>query len=116
MDKVLITGLQVDTVIGIYDWEKQLHQTLVLDLEMAWDNRAAAEHDDYQRALCYETVSKRLVQLITAKPIELIETVAERVASCLLDEFLVPWVKVRVMKPGAVAAAQAVGVEIERSR
>ncbi|MCL1073853.1 dihydroneopterin aldolase [Shewanella dokdonensis] len=116
MDKVLITGLQVDTVIGIYDWEKQLHQTLVLDLEMAWDNRAAAEHDDYQQALCYETVSKRVVQLITEKPIELIETVAERVAHCLLEEFFVPWVKVRVMKPGAVAAAQAVGVEIERSR
>ncbi|QUN04982.1 dihydroneopterin aldolase [Shewanella yunxiaonensis] len=116
MDKVLIQGLQIETIIGIYEWEKKLHQTLSLDLEMAWDNRAAAEHDDYSKALCYETVSRRLTQLISEKPIELIETVAERVATCLLDEFQVPWVRVRVMKPGAVPAANAVGVEIERSR
>ncbi|MFQ6372124.1 dihydroneopterin aldolase [Shewanella sp. YIC-542] len=116
MDKVLIHGLQIDTVIGIYDWEKQQHQRLLLDLEMAWDNRAAAEYDDYGKALCYESVSKRLTQLITAAPIELIETVAERCAACVLQEFGVQWVKVRVMKPGAVATAQAVGVEIERSR
>ncbi|MCH1918470.1 dihydroneopterin aldolase [Shewanella sp. A3A] len=116
MDKVLIRGLRVDTVIGIYEWEKQLHQQLQIDLDIAWDNRAAAEHDDYSKALCYDTVSKRIVALITAKPIELIETVAEKIAQCLLSEFNTSWVRVRVMKPGAVEMADNVGVEIERSR
>ncbi|MGL4475991.1 MAG: dihydroneopterin aldolase [Shewanella sp.] len=114
MDKVLIRELKIDTIIGVYEWEKKLHQSLYLDLDMAWDNRAAAHGDDYQQALCYETVSKRLTALITAEPIELIETVAERVAKCVMTEFGVLWVKVRVMKPGAVPHARAVGVEIVR--
>ncbi|MGL5358823.1 MAG: dihydroneopterin aldolase [Shewanella sp.] len=116
MDKVLIRQLRVDTVIGVYDWEKTIQQCLMLDLDMAWDNKAAAASDDYAYALCYETVSKRVTQLITEQPIELIETVAERVAQCVLTEFNVTWVKVVVMKPGAVASASGVGVEIERSR
>ncbi|MCU8083560.1 dihydroneopterin aldolase [Shewanella sp. SM23] len=116
MDKVLIRQLRVDTVIGVYEWEKTIHQSLLLDIDMAWDNKPAAATDDYQYALCYETVSNRLTELITEHPIELIETVAERVADCLLQEFNVTWVKVVVMKPGAVATAASVGVEIERSR
>ncbi|MCG9695891.1 dihydroneopterin aldolase [Shewanella sp. Isolate11] len=114
MDKVLISQLKVETVIGIYEWEKQIHQTLLIDLEMAWDNRQAASSDDYQYALCYETVSNRLTALITEKPIGLIETIAEMCATCVMTEFDVPWVKVKVMKPGAVPSAQAVGVEIQR--
>lgn len=116
MDKVLIRQLSIETVIGIYEWEKQIHQTLLIDLDMAWDNRLAAAGDDYQHALCYETVSKRLSGLVTEKPIELIETVAEMIAQCLQDEFNVPWVKVVVMKPGAIPHAASVGVEIERGR
>ncbi len=114
MDRVLIRQLKIETVIGIYEWEKQIHQNLLIDLDMAWDNRPAADSDDYQHALCYETVSNRLTALITENPIELIETVAEMVASCVMTEFDVPWVKVTVMKPGAIPTAAAVGVEIER--
>lgn len=114
MDKVLIRQLRVDTVIGVYEWEKQIHQTLLLDLDMAWDNRLAAVKDDYEHALCYETVANRLTALITEQPVELIETIAEMVARCVMTEFNVPWVKVKVMKPGAVPTAAAVGVEIER--
>ncbi|WP_144210259.1 dihydroneopterin aldolase [Shewanella donghaensis] len=114
MDKVLIRELKVETVIGIYEWEKQIHQTLLIDLDMAWDNKLAAASDDYQHALCYETVSNRLTALITEKPIELIETIAEMVANCLMSEFNVLWVKVAVMKPGAVSTAKSVGVVIER--
>ena len=114
MDRVLIRQLKIETVIGIYEWEKKIHQNLLIDLDMAWDNKPAADSDDYQYALCYETVSNRLTALITEKPIELIETVAEMIATCLMDEFDVPWVKVTVMKPGAVPSVVAVGVEIER--
>ncbi|MCL1123155.1 dihydroneopterin aldolase [Shewanella surugensis] len=114
MDKVLIRELKVETVIGIYEWEKQIHQNLLIDLDMDFDIREAASSDDYQFALCYETVSNRLIELITEKPIDLIETVAERVAQCVMEEFGVRRVKVKVMKPGAVPAAKAVGVEIVR--
>ena len=116
MDKVLIRELKIETVIGVYEWEKKIQQTLLLDLDMAWDNRLAAAGDSYENALCYETVSNRLTALITENPIELIETVAERVAHCVMTEFNVPWVKVKVMKPGAVPTALAVGVEIERGQ
>lgn len=114
MDKVLIRQLKIETVIGVYEWEKKINQSLLLDLDMAWDNRPAAASDDYQHALCYETVSNRLTALITERPIELIETVAEMVATCVMSEFGVTWVKVVVMKPGAVPSAAAVGVEIVR--
>lgn len=114
MDRVLIRQLKIDTVIGVYEWEKKIEQTLLLDLDMAWDNALAARQDDYCAALCYETVSKRLIELLKEKPIELIETVAEMVAHCVMSEFSVPWVKVVVLKPGAIATAAAVGVEIER--
>ncbi|MCL1067248.1 dihydroneopterin aldolase [Shewanella olleyana] len=114
MDKVLIRELKVETVIGIYEWEKKIHQTLLIDLDMAWDNKPAAASDDYQYALCYETVSNKLTALITEKPIELIETVAEMVAQYVMDEFNVLWVKVAVMKPGAIPTAKSVGVVIER--
>lgn len=114
MDKVLIRQLKIETVIGVYEWEKKINQSLLLDLDMAWDNRPAAATDDYQYALCYETVSNRLTALITERPIELIETVAEMVATCVMSEFGVTWVKVVVMKPGAVPTAAAVGVEIVR--
>lgn len=116
MDRVLIRQLKIETVIGVYEWEKKIHQSLLIDLDMAWDNKPAAAGDDYQHALCYETVSNRLIALITEKPIELIETVAEMTANCLMTEFDVPWVKVTVMKPGAVPSAAAVGVEIERGQ
>ncbi|MBM7073359.1 dihydroneopterin aldolase [Shewanella sp. 202IG2-18] len=116
MDKVFINQLQVDTVIGIYDWEKEIQQSLFLDLEMDWDISRAAKSDDYQYALCYETVSNRLIELVSEKPIELIETVAELVACCLLDEFHVSKVMVTVNKPGAVKQAANVGVKIIRTK
>ncbi len=115
MDKVFINRLQIDTVIGVYNWEKEIQQRLFLDLEMDWDITKAAATDNYEHALCYETVSKRLIELVSAKPVELIETVAEMVADCLLREFNVTQVKVRVNKPGAVKQAAGAGVEITRS-
>ncbi|MDO6617450.1 MULTISPECIES: dihydroneopterin aldolase [unclassified Shewanella] len=116
MDKVLIRELKIETVIGIYEWEKQIQQILLIDLDMAWDNKMAAATDDYQHALCYESVSNRLTALITQKPVELIETVAEMIAECLMTEFKVEGVKVTVMKPGAVPTAVSVGVVIERGQ
>ncbi|NRA59999.1 MAG: dihydroneopterin aldolase [Psychrobium sp.] len=114
MDLVFIKQLTVETTIGAYDWEKTIKQTLLLDIEMAWDNKAPAQDDDLHKALDYASVSQRLTSWLSDQKIELIETVAERVAAILLDEFSVSWLKLTVHKPDAVDNASGVGVTIER--
>jgi 7,8-dihydroneopterin aldolase/epimerase/oxygenase len=116
MDIVFIKQLQVDTVIGVYDWEKTMQQSLFLDLALTCDQRAAAAADNIRLALDYAVIAEKVSQLITAQPIELIETVAERVAAMLLAEFTTSQVEVTVSKPGAIPQAQTVGVRIVRSR
>ncbi|MFV0476813.1 MAG: dihydroneopterin aldolase [Parahaliea sp.] len=115
MDRVFITGLQLDTVIGVYDWERSIRQILILDIELAWNNRPAAASDDLHLALDYAAVTKRLQGFAATSQYQLIETFAEQVAALLIAEFAIPWLRLRVSKPGAVAAARTVGVEIERS-
>ena len=115
MDIVFIKQLQVDTVIGVYDWEKSIQQRLLLDLTLTADQRTAAATDDISLTLDYAVIAEKVTTLITAQPIELIETVAERVASMLLTEFATSKVEVTVSKPGAVSQAQTVGVHIVRT-
>ncbi|MBZ9612352.1 dihydroneopterin aldolase [Rheinheimera maricola] len=116
MDIVFIKQLQVDTVIGVYDWEKTIQQRLLLDLALTSDQREAAANDDIKLTLDYAVIAEKVTTLITAQPIELIETVAERVAQMLLADFATCSVDVTVSKPGAVPQAQTVGVRIVRSR
>ena len=115
MDIVFIKQLQVDTIIGVYDWEKIIQQSLFLDISLHCDHRAAAASDDIKLTLDYAVIAEKVTQLITQQPIELIETVAERVAQMLLAEFATSKVEVTVSKPGAVPKAQTVGVHIVRS-
>jgi dihydroneopterin aldolase len=115
MDKVFIEGLEVDALIGIYDWERRIRQTLRFDLEMAFDNRVPAATDDIADTLDYKAVSRRLVEFVGQSDYGLVETLAERCARIVLDEFGVRWLRLRLSKPGAVRGAIAVGVVIERS-
>lgn len=114
MDTVYIEGLKTDAVIGVYDWERSIRQTLVLDLELASDNRAAAATDGIADAVDYDAISKRILAYVQASEFELIETLAERVAAIVLSEFNIPWLRLKLSKPGAVAEANDVGVIIER--
>ncbi len=115
MDTVFIAGLEVDTVIGAYDWERTIRQCLQLDLWLGWDNRPAALDDDLSKALDYATVSTRIQAFASDSQFILVETFAERLVALLMSEFDIPWVRLRVTKPGAVPAARGgVGVEIER--
>lgn len=116
MDHVFIEGLQIDTVIGIYDWERKIRQPLVFDLEMAFDNRIPAATDAIADTLDYKAVSHRIVEYVGASEFGLVETLAERVAAIVLDEFAVSRVRLKLSKPGAVRGARSVGVSIERSR
>ncbi|WP_417345299.1 dihydroneopterin aldolase [Ferrimonas sp.] len=113
-DTVFVDQLKCEAVIGVFDWEKQITQTLFIDLEMSWDNRPAAASDDYRHALCYDTVSTAVTELVEGTPHELVETVAEKVAELIRSRFGVHWVKVTVNKPGAVKNAANLGVRIER--
>lgn len=114
MDQVLIDGLNVDTVIGVYDWEKQIKQQLCIDLAMGWDNRPAAASDDLADALDYASVAEAVTKLVQQRPRQLIEQVAEEIAQLLLTDFNVTEVTVTVAKPAAVPAAKSVAVKITR--
>lgn len=114
MDIVFLHGLRIDTQIGIYDWEKTIRQPVILDLDMAADVARAAATDRIEDALDYKAVAKRLKEFVAASRCELVETLAERCARLVCEEFHVPWVRLRLNKIGAVTDAQDVGVVIER--
>ena len=114
MDIIFLSDLKVETIIGIWDWERKIRQTVSIDLEMSADIRKAAASDDVEDTLNYKLVAKRLQQFIGDSSFQLVETLAEKIAGIVLDEFDVSWVKVRVNKPGAIRGARDVGVLIER--
>jgi dihydroneopterin aldolase len=113
-DIVFIRALRLPTVIGVYGWERELRQELRLDLEMAWDTAAAGASDDVADALDYAAVSQRLQVLAAETSFKLLEAFAAEVARVVMAEFAVPWLRLRVCKPGAVTEADDLGVLIER--
>jgi dihydroneopterin aldolase len=116
MDIVFIEDLRIDTVIGIYDWERRVRQTLSFDIEMAFDNTVPAASDHIADTLNYKDVSKRLIAYVSESSFGLVETLAERCAAIIREEFGVAWVRLKLSKPGAVRGAKAVGVCIERGK
>ncbi len=116
MDSVFIRDLRVETVVGIYDWERRIRQSVSLDLDMGTDIQAAAKSGRIEDTLDYKAVAKRVAQFVSQQKFQLVETLAEKVAALILDEFNIQQVKVTVHKPGAVSGSKSVGVSIERSR
>jgi len=116
MDKIFLDKLKIDTVIGIWDWERKIRQTVIIDLEMSADIARAAATDNVEDTLNYKSVAKRLQEFVGESSFQLVETLAERVAGIIRDEFGVAWVKVRLHKPGAIRGSKDVGVEIERGK
>lgn len=114
MDIVYIRELEIETIIGIYDWEREKKQVVSLDLEMGTDISLAASSEDIENTLDYKSVAKRLIEFIGGSEFFLVETMAENIAQIVLEEFSVPWLKLRLGKPGAVTGSKDVGVIIER--
>ena len=114
VDIVFINDLRIETIIGIYDWERKVKQTISLDLEMGTDIRKSAETDAIEDTLNYKAVAKRLIAFVGESEYQLVETLAEKIAEIVLKEFNVPRVKLTVRKPGAVRGSRDVGVVIER--
>ena len=114
MDIIFLSELRVETVIGIWDWERKIRQTVIIDLEMAADIRKAAASDQVEDTLNYKLVAKRVQQFVSDSEFQLVETLAESIAGIINEEFGVSWVRVKVNKPGAIRGARDVGVMIER--
>ncbi|MGD8587952.1 MAG: dihydroneopterin aldolase [Chromatiales bacterium] len=114
MDLVFIRELRIETVIGIYEWERKIKQPVILDLEMGADIARAAASDAIEDTLDYKAVCKRLIEFVEASEFQLVETLAERCAEIVLQEFQVPWLRLTLNKIGALSTARDVGVIIER--
>lgn len=114
MDRIFLSELKVDAIIGIWEWERRIRQTVVIDLEMSADIARAAATDEIADTLNYKAVAKRIQDFVASSDFQLVETLAERIAGIIRDEFAVAWVKVRVNKPGAIRGSREVGVVIER--
>ncbi len=116
MDKVFIKGLHIQTTIGFFQWEKEIKQTLVIDVAMAWDTAKAAISDELAKTLDYAEISTAIETFANNNPVDLLETLAERMAAFLMAQYQIPWLQLKIGKPGAVHNADTVGVEIERGQ
>lgn len=114
MDRIFLNELKIDTVIGLWEWERRIRQTVVVDLEMSADVAKAAATDDVADTLNYKSIAKRVQEFVSESSFKLVETLAEHIAAIIRDEFDVAWVLVRVNKPGAIRGSRDVGVVIER--
>jgi len=115
VDTIFLNDLRVETVIGIYEWERRIRQTVSVNLEIAADIRRAAASDSIEDTLNYKAVAKRLIEFVEGADFQLVETLAERIAAIVCTEFDVPRFKVTLNKPGAIRGARDVGVCIERT-
>jgi len=114
MDTIFLKDLKAECIIGVWDWERQLRQRITIDLEIGTDIKRAAASDDLEDTLNYKAVAKRVIGFVEGSEFKLIETLAERVAALLLEEFDIPWCRVTLDKGGAVRGSRAVGIVIER--
>ena len=114
MDKVFINNLQIEAIIGIFDWEREVRQVISIDLEMEFDNKKAAKSDDIKDALDYKKVGKRITAFVEKSKYKLVERLAEQIAKLVLKEFPVSSVIISVMKPGAMRGSESVGIRITR--
>src|SRR5580765_556608 len=116
MDKIFIHALKTEAIIGIFDWERQVKQTVVIDIEISADVAKAALSDSIHDTLNYKRIAKRVLAFVEESKFHLVETLAERIAMLLLEDFGIDWVSISLSKPGAIRSSRDVGVMLERDR
>jgi dihydroneopterin aldolase len=116
MDKIFIHALKTEAIIGIFDWERQVKQTVIVDIEISADVRKAALSDSIDDTLNYKRVAKRVLTFVEESKFHLVETLAEHIAMLILDDFGIAWVRISLSKPGAIRSSRDVGVVVERGR
>jgi dihydroneopterin aldolase len=115
-DRIFLRGLSVECIIGFIDWERQIKQSVVIDLEIPVDCSQAALTDDVADTVDYKSVSKRVIAFVEASQYKLVETLGHRIAMLILEEFALKWVRISINKPGAIRGSRDVGVMLERSQ
>ena len=115
VDKIFLEDLRVEAVIGIWEWERRVRQTISLSLEMQTDVKRAAATDEIEDALDYKSIAKEMIRVVETSEFKLVETLAETLARIVVTDFGVAWVKLSVSKPGAIEGSRNVGVQIERT-
>ncbi len=116
MDKIFIHALKTEAIIGIFDWERQVKQTVIMDIEISADITKAAVSDSIDDTLNYKRIAKRVLTFVEESRFHLVETLAEHIAMLVLEEFGVAWVSLSLSKPGAIRSSRDVGVKLERDR
>jgi dihydroneopterin aldolase len=116
MDKIFIHALKTEAIIGIFDWERQVKQTVLIDIEISADVAKAALSDSIHDTLNYKRIAKRVLAFVEESKFHLVETLAERIAMLLLEDFGIDWVSISLSKPGAIRSSRDVGVMLERDR
>jgi 7,8-dihydroneopterin aldolase/epimerase/oxygenase len=116
MDTIFIHALKTEAIIGIFDWERQVKQTVIVDIEISADIRKAALSDSIDDTLNYKRVAKRVLAFVEASNFHLVETLAEHIAMLILEDFGIAWVRISLSKPGAIRNSRDVGVVLERER
>jgi len=116
MDKIFIHALKTEAIIGIFDWERQVKQTVIVDIEISADIAKAALSDSIHDTLNYKRIAKRVLAFVEESKFHLVETLAERIAMLLLEDFGIAWVRISLSKPGAIRSSRDVGVMLERDR
>ncbi|PCI22507.1 MAG: dihydroneopterin aldolase [Piscirickettsiaceae bacterium] len=114
MDIIFLRNLRIETIIGIFDWERKIKQTVFFDIEMATDIKKAATSDHIDDTLDYKSLSKAVIDFVEKSDFQLVETLAEKVAELIINDFNVPWLKLTLNKKGALRHADDVGIIIER--
>ena len=114
MDIIFLRNLRIETVIGIFDWERKIKQTVFFDIEMATDIKKAAASDHIDDTLDYKSLSKSVIDFVESSNFQLVETLAEKVAELIINDFNVPWLRLTLNKKGALRHADDVGIIIER--
>ena len=114
MDIVFVRDLRFKTIVGLWDWERLMPQTVSIDLEMGWDMSSAAKTEDLDDALDYKSVSRRVEAFVQEQKFKLVEAAADAIAAMVMNEFSVPWIRVAIHKPFAVTGSKSVGVVVER--
>ena len=116
MDIIFLRELKIETLIGVYEWEKRVPQTLQLDLEIARPSSRACQTDDIKDALNYADIVRYIQSVLASRHFNLLEALAEHIAEILLNDFKAPWVKVSVAKLNAIRGSKMVGISIERGQ
>ncbi len=114
MDMIYLKDLRVDAKIGVWEWERKILQTLVIDLDFAVDIGVASDSDKLDDTVDYKAISDRIMEFVGSSQFNLLEALAENLSKVLMREFGLPWLRLKINKVGVLNGVKDVGIVVER--